>query len=39
MKIAVLDFNCNSVDIITVDEAFIEEKYNGEIEDFLTEHC
>lgn len=37
MKIAVLDFNCNSVDIITVDESFIEEKYNGEIEaDFLS---
>lgn len=39
MKIAVLDFNCSSVDIITVDEAFIDTKYNGEIEDFLTDHC
>lgn len=39
MKIAVLDFNCNSVDIITVDETLIDERYNGEVEDFLTGHC
>lgn len=39
MKIAVLDFNCSSVDIISVDESFIDEKYNGEVEDFLVEHC
>lgn len=39
MKIAVLDFDCNSVDIITVDESLINEQYNGEVEDFLTEHC
>lgn len=39
MKIAVLDFNCSSVDIITVDEELIETQYNGEIEDFLTDHC
>ena len=39
MQIAVLDFNCHSVDIITVDDAFIDTKYDGDIEEFLTEHC
>lgn len=39
MKIAVLDFNCNSVDIITVDDVLIEEQYDGEVEIFLTEYC
>lgn len=39
MKIAVLDFSCNSIDIITVNETLINEQYNGEVEDFLIEHC
>lgn len=39
MKIAVLDFSCNSVDTIEVDEAFIDEFYEGEVEQFLSGWC
>lgn len=39
MKIAVLDFHCNSVDIITVDEMLINKKYKGDVESFLITDC
>lgn len=39
MKIAVLDFSSSSVDTIHVDEAFIDNHYNGEVEEFLNLWC
>lgn len=40
MKIVVLDYHTCSCDILeNVDDDLIEEKYNGEIEEYLTEHC
>ena len=39
IKIAVLCFDVLDVDIITVDESFIDKNFDGDIETFLTEHC
>ena len=39
MKIAVLDFADASIDIIRVDESFVEKYYNGDVEAFLTCWC
>lgn len=39
MKIAVLDFTCNSLDTIEVEESFIDKFYNGEVEEFLICWC
>lgn len=40
MKIVVLDYHTCSCDILeNVSEDLIEEKYNGEIEEYLSEHC
>ena len=39
MKIAVLDFTCNSLDTIEVDKSFIDEFYHGEVEEFLVGWC
>lgn len=35
MKIAVLDYASGNVDIITVDKAFINDRFNGDVESFL----
>lgn len=39
MKIAVLDFADASIDIIRVEESFVEKYYNGDVEAFLTCWC
>lgn len=39
MKIAVLDFASVSVDVISVDDDFIEINYHGDIELFLSWWC
>ena len=39
MKITVLDFSCNSVDIITVDEEWDATDESERIELFLFEYC
>lgn len=39
MKIAVLDFANGSIDIIRVEEIFIEKHYGGDVEAFLTHWC
>lgn len=37
IKIAVLDYNTSTVDIITVSETVVD-KYGG-VEEYLTVHC
>lgn len=39
MKIVVLDFSCNELDTIEVEESFIDEFYEGEVEMFLSSWC
>lgn len=39
MQIAVLDYGVRDVDIITINDSLIEEKYEGSVERFLIEHC
>ncbi len=39
MEIAVLDFSCNSIDTIFVEEEFIDKHYDGDVESFLYGWC
>lgn len=39
MQIAVLDYSVGDVDIITINDSLIEEKYEGSVEQFLIEYC
>lgn len=39
MQIAVLDYDLRDVDIITVEDSFIVENYEGSVEEFLISHC
>lgn len=38
MKIAVLDYASGNVDIITVDKAFINDRFDGNVEPFLIDY-
>ncbi len=39
MKIAVLQYYTRSVDIITVSDIDLEQKWGGDVESFLFDHC
>ena len=39
MQIAVFDYSVGDVDIISINDSLIEEKYEGNVEQFLIEYC
>lgn len=39
MQIAVFDYSVGDVDIISINDSLIEEKCEGNVEQFLIEYC